>query len=177
MTRALSPLILVLIFAQFGCHRRPLPDGFPRRYLDELDDIAVETTKHCDEVLASSSCYVDRGSPPTPSEVVVPLPTNPLGGTPELRYLGATCATDEPARFCDSRPGPRPDRAPPCDEWIEAPNWGHLNPGQEGTALSVSPQGACHQRWVGVSIVRHSPKGSELNLRAAFLLNGPTGVH
>ncbi|HZL17789.1 MAG TPA: hypothetical protein VFG23_08595 [Polyangia bacterium] len=177
MTRSLSSLILVVSLAQLGCHRRPLPEGFPRKYLDDLDDIAAETAKRCDEILASPNCYVNRGEPQTPSDVVVPLPTNPLGGAPELRYLGATCATAQPTRICDSQFSPTADRAPPCDVWTDDPNWGPLNPGQEGTAISVSPQGSCHQRWVGVSIVRHSRKGAELNLRAAFLLNGPTNVH
>ena len=177
MTRSAVSLIILLGLTHLGCHRRPLPEGFPREYLDALQDIAAETAKHCEEVLASPNCYVNRGNPPTPSEVVVPLPQNPLGGNQELRYLGAVCATDEPARFCESLPGPGADPVPPCDEWTDDPNWGHLNPDQDGTSISVSPRGSCHQRWVGVSIVRHSRKGTELNLKAAFLLNGPTNVH
>jgi hypothetical protein len=177
LTRSLFLLVVVTSLAPLGCHRRPLPEGFPRKYLDALEDIAKETAKHCDEVLAAPNCYVNRGNPPTPAEVVVPLPPSPLGGIQELRFIGAMCATDEPARFCESRPTPGADPATPCADWTDDPNWGHLNPGQEGTSISVSPKGACHQRWVGVSIVRHSRTGAVANVRAAFLLNAATSAH
>ena len=46
MRRSRSFLIgIVTLVAQTGCKHRPLPEGFPRQYLDELEDIAAETAK------------------------------------------------------------------------------------------------------------------------------------
>ena len=49
------------------------------------------------------------------------------------------------------------------DKMTYDPNWGYLAPGVDGTILTVTPGGDCHERWVATSIIGHTPKGNELN--------------
>lgn len=176
MRRSRSLLIgIVTLLAQAGCKHRPLPDGFPRQYLDELEDIAADTAKRCDEILALPSCYDSLPTPPRPSENVVPLPDHPFGGSAQLHGMYASCSTRNPFRGCYSWSHYTGEEPPPSCKMTFDPNWGYLPPGAFGTIITVSTGGDCRERRVGTSIIRRTPKGNDLNLQAMFRLDAPAG--
>jgi hypothetical protein len=176
---------LMIPMALGGCRRsnpRPLPDGFPRRYFKQLTAIAEKAALRCDELLALPDCYNHNGSheggPSGDPTKVVPLPARPLGGTAQLRLLHARCLkNDAPIVYCDSGPLDFPSIPESCGKltimkgWSPLPNsWSPSPVFDDAEELEVFPQAQCPERWVEVTIMRHSPKGHELNLLAMFKL-------
>ena len=165
-------LVLTVGFLQpAGCRSRPLPAGFPGEYLEMLQSMAQEITRQCDAILESGDdCYAaGRGAPAT-AEVVVPLPDSPVIDAPDLKALYAACDARDSARFCTTRQIDHGAQLPPpCDKLVDDPNWPSFDPQSgDGTMIAVSPQGDCRQERVGISIVRHTARGNEMNLQASF---------
>ncbi|MEA2698056.1 MAG: hypothetical protein QOI66_2327 [Myxococcales bacterium] len=170
--RAALCLVLTVGFLQpVGCRPRPVPAGFPAEYLEMLQSMAKEITEQCDAILKSDDdCYAAGRGPPASSDIVVPLPDSPVIDAPNLKAMYAACDARDSARFCTSRQiDYGAQLPPPCDKMVDDPNWPSFDPqSEDGTMIAVSPQGNCQQRRVGISIVRHTPRGNEMNLQASF---------
>ncbi len=171
---------LVLIVAG-GCHKKT-PEGLPFAYVEAISAMADEAAKHCDRLLHETACYHVLSAPNGAAEEVpeddprkgIPLPANPLDGTPELRQMHAMCDSADghgnPQLWCTARALFKTRVSSECEQFRLFGSWPAVNPQyNEGMSVSVADGPACKAPWVEVAAVRKTPGGDWFSLNAYFL--------